>query len=231
MSKSECPECFGEYEQLGKHWAVGSCDYPNLTSRQMEIVTGMVMGDGYIHNHSTGKNPHFRTNMTNRRFLEWLDSELGCFSKGVSLAKTAQQSADSAKKAGFVPDAREENFSDQYYVKSVTLPCLQQFGDWYGTGNKRFPADIELTPLITKVWYCCDGCYFHSDRENNPRLSIGVSNEIERSDFLKGLFRDITGEPGLYSDSLVFNGDQAGKLLEYMGEPLPGFKYKWGVDE
>jgi len=52
-----CSQCGVEFKRIGQHWSLSSeCNNPTLTKRQEEIVTGLLMGDGWIR--SDDKNPY-----------------------------------------------------------------------------------------------------------------------------------------------------------------------------
>lgn len=148
-----------------------------------------------------------------KEFIKWVWDELG------HLASRFQKSEGATKQIG----------KPVWEVRTRSHPELKEFENWYGYDGKMFPIDLELTPLITKVWYCCDGnLNFQSwDGKNYPRCSIGVSNEEDRENYLKTLFDKIGFEIYLSSPSLFISSSQTEEFLEWMGEPLPGFEYKW----
>jgi len=113
------------------------------------------MGDGCIN--TGGKNPCLQCEMISPNYLKYIDGKFGVFGKGVSLKKTAKESAKQCRDREFRPDAKEKNYSDVYYWRSMAHPELQKFADWYSTGTKVWPSDTELTPTVLKHWYCGDG--------------------------------------------------------------------------
>ena len=82
-----CPHCRGSYSQIAIHWA--ACEPPRLYNHQMELVKGLLCGDGSIEQ----RRASFRVEMINKRFLKWLDNELGWLSLGVRLARTNDEVA------------------------------------------------------------------------------------------------------------------------------------------
>jgi len=151
-SKVECPECGEKYKQLGQHWT-GSCSAPQLTKQQYDIVVGLLMGDGNLRRN--GKNPHIKIVMISPNYLEYLDEMFGCLGTGIRLTQTAAESAKRNRDSGFSPNAKEENYSDLYQWRTRSLPELHDF-NWYKTGKKVWPEDIELTPTVLKHLYCGD---------------------------------------------------------------------------
>jgi len=229
-----CEQCGDEYKQIGNHWSASKdCSHTEISAYKMELLTGMLMGDGNIS--TCNKNPLFRTKMITKPFLEWLDSELGWLSTGVRLEKTAEESAKRNRESGFRPDAKAENYSDIYKLQSRGHPDLQELADWYATGEKVFPDDIELTPTVLKMWYIGDGCYDNCGAANY--IKIGMANEIDRRDNIEQLFEKVGFEisnwninernDGSKNCEAQFTTSESQRLFEYMGEPPAGFEYKW----
>jgi len=225
-----CSQCGTEYQIIASHWSRGSCEYPSFTDHQREIITGLLMGDGSI-NRRNNKNPRIQCNMISPNYLKYIDGEFGVFGNGVSLAKTAEENAKHSRNSGFRPNAKKENYSDVYRWQSMSHPELQKFADWYSTGKKVWPSDIELTPTVLKHWYCGDGHWNNS--ETNNYIVISMANEVENTDKVNKMFENVgLPSPNNYNTSgikcdAVFTAEQSKELWEYMGEPLPDFEYKW----
>jgi hypothetical protein len=231
--KVACPECGKEYKNLGMHWSWNPEHRPSFTQHQKEIVTGLLMGDGTINR--GGKNPHIQCEMVSPNYLEYINNSFGCLGNYVSLKSTAEESAERVRNSGFDEGAKSENYSDTYFWRSRSHPELQEFAEWYSTGKKVWPMDIELTPTVLKHWYCGDGCWRNS---NNNNIQISMSNEIENQDKVSQMFEKVgLPSPSNYSISERKDGsktcsarwtvEQSKELWKYMGEPLPDFKYKW----
>jgi len=225
-----CPECGTEYQIVAQHWNKSSCERPNFTDHQREIITGLLMGDGFI-DKSGGKNPLLRCEMISPNYLEYIDNKFGIFGKGVSLEKTAEENAKENRNSGFHPNAKKENYSDTYLWRSMRHPEIQEFTDWYSTGKKVWPSDIELTPTVLKHWYCGDGHWNNSRSQNY--IKIAMANEVENIDKVNKMFENVgLPSPSNYAISgthcnAEFTVEQSKELWEYMGEPLPDFEYKW----
>jgi len=224
-----CPQCGNEYQSVASHWVQSSCDYPTFTNHQREIITGLLMGDGWIS--SSSINPRLNCKMISKNYLEYVDSNFGIFGNGVSIRYTAEESAEQARKSGFDSTAKEENYSDIYKWTSICHPELQEFSDWYSTGEKVWPQDIKLTPTVLKHWYCGDG-NFNNNFYNNC-IEISMSNEEENTHKVNEMFTNSDlPSPSSYNTSgnnckARFTVDQSKELWEYMGDPLPDFEYKW----
>jgi len=232
--KVACPECGKKYKSLGQHWHHSPDHRPSFTDHQREIITGLMMGDGCINKGSN--NPILQVNMTSPNYLEHLDEQFGCLATGVKFRTTAAENAKVARDGGLRPNAKAENYSDQYIFRSRSLPELEEFADWYKTGKKMWPEDIELTPTVLKHWYCGDGNWNNSRYKSYIR--IGMSNEIDNTDKVDKIFTN-AGLPAPSNYDIYerksggqigvaeFTVEQSKQLWEYMGNPLPDFEYKW----
>jgi len=234
LMTDKCTQCGNTYEQVGIHWSQSSCSYPNFSKHQREIITGLVMGDGYVDN--SGNNPYLNVKMISPNYLKYIDSQFKIFGNGVRLSITAEESAKQNRDNGFSPNAKAENYSDKYRWQSMRHPELKEFREWYSTGNKIWPANIELTPTVLKHWYCGDGCWDNTG--GNNRITIAISNESENTEKINSIFKNVglpcpkrykkyKRDSGSVKCDAVFTVDQSKKLWEYMGEPLPDFEYKW----
>jgi len=207
MSK-ECPTCGSEYQNLASHWSRSSCDYPDLDPWKIETIQGMLLGDGCI-THGP-KNAFFVTSMTNRLFLEYLNEELGW------LTDTIHQH-----------DSQQTGSKPQYRLQTMAIPHFNTMKDrWYSDSQKRIPKDT-LTKREVKLWYVCDGCMAWSEDVNraSPRFSI-VTLHDDRDVLIKTL-RDNGISAVKRSESVAVPADGTDAFLQWLGDPLPGFEYKW----
>lgn len=201
----ECPECGNLYGSMATHWRYNPDHRPEITERQHQILTGLLMGDGSI---SSGEgNTLIRCENITRPFLRWLKSEMGVLSKEVRPCS-----------------------EDSFIWYTCKHPGFNRYASWYSSGRKRYPPDLELTPMILKVWFCGDGHKIVPEGRR-VKLSIACSNEIDRPSFLKGLFHNLGVTPYVYEEEIVFDPDESQYLWDYMGDPLPGFEYKWPSED
>lgn len=232
LNEDECPTCGDVYMSLGAHWVSDSgCDYPELDDNIIEILTGMVMGDATIQDHShETKNCRLYWRMITDDFLEWLDAKLDFLVLGeYDLNQTPKESAESAVESGLTDQAEPENYNSLYANMTRAHPEFNWFGSWYDSGEKRFPLDeIDLTPLTLKVWFVCDGTTQLRDHRP-PEASIACVNESDRLEDICEFIEDATGiEAKLDSDrGIRFNAEETKEFFEFIGDPLPGFEYKW----
>jgi len=233
-----CPNCGNQYEQIGVHWSSGDvCYEPQLDDELFEILVGNLMGDGCID--KCDKNPNLLCVMVNKEYLEYLDETFGIFSTGVRLKSTAEDSAKANRERGFRPNASAENYSDVYSFRTRNLSQLKELADWYSSGEKVFPENLELTPTILKHWYVCDGHYSLKEESDRGNIVLAMNNERENKEKIENYFHGIDVEIGRWREydagdyidcAAVFHADETEQIFEYMGEPLPGFQYKWPAD-
>ncbi|WP_158057154.1 hypothetical protein [Halorussus halophilus] len=222
-----CPSCRRNFKRLGTHWARSECERPSFSEHQIEILVGLLMGDGDIHGRSD-PNPHFRIRMTNPAFLSYLDDCFGVLSTGVFLDRDAdyqyRQAAESEHEK-FTVTNREE-YNDLHGLRTRSHPQLHELKQWYRSGEKRFPSDLTITPTIAKMWYVCDG-WLAQEKDHRPCVMIKATNEADRAEYLKNLFSEQGLEPHFTRTELQFTTNQTEGFLDWIGSPLPGFEYKW----
>lgn len=226
-----CPACDKQFISIGNHWNYNPNHRPEISQKQKEIITGVLMGDGCI-NREERKKPRLQVYMTNKKYLNYLSKEFGIFSTGV------YDHVSNEDRKNLAPGSvNNENYSDVYRFETRGHLAFEEFADWYSSGEKVFPEDIKLTPTVLKHWYVCDGTIDHG--RANPNIVIACGNEIDFKDKLQNIFQDSGfqvsnflcqerggGASGV-SMTLQFTVDMSKEMFEYMGEPLPGFEYKW----
>ena len=116
----------------------------SLSHRQVEILVGSLLGDGYIH--PLGK-MCFEQAENQYGYLLWKYSEL----KNFAYPKIAKVSRFDKRSGKYTHSYRF--FLKQYFQSWRQI--------WYPEGAKRIPNNIEgwFTPLSLAVWYMDDGHY------------------------------------------------------------------------
>jgi hypothetical protein len=194
------------------HWSHEPSHRPDISQHQHEIIVGVLMSDGSIERGS--KNPTLSFGMTNEEYLNYLDSVFGVIGTGV-------------KKR----DVDNDNWNQLYWWNTRRHPDLSQYEDWYHSGEKVWPPDVELTPTVLKHLYVGDGSWANKNGSNHIR--IAMLNESDNTDKVDDMFeRAGLPAPMNYSKSdthctAIWSVEQSKELWEYMGDPLPGFEDKW----
>lgn len=204
----ECEQCQKDYERISQHWSLsGDCYPPAIGDYRHELISGLLMSDGWIKKRT---NASFSVAMTNKKFLKWLKKELGFLSTDIRVKKT-----------------QEPNRDKLYVLSTISHPELNRYRDWYVEGDKTWSLPPKgLTPTRMKMLYVGDGNkYTHN--KGRDYIRIGASNQLEYKDETLKLFESLGLEPRWSTHNIVFSVEDSEKLWDYMGEAPPGFEYKW----
>jgi len=210
---TSCHHCGEEYIHLSQHWARSkNCTYKEPTPKQHEVITGLVMGDGFVGHNS--KNAYIGATTTNKKYLEYLDGLFPIL--GTGLTEVNNLSA--------FDGGSTENYSDQWTWRTRCNPFFNQYAGWYDSGVKVWPSDLQMSPTVLTHLYCGDGCLV-----NGRSIKITMKNEEDNKDKVAGYFTDVgLPEPNYWNaHSACWNVSESQSLFEYMSGPLPGFDYKW----
>lgn len=221
-----CPKCENPYKQLSYHWRYNPEHIPELTQKLYEICVGLLMGDGCLD--MTSSTPNIKVEMITEKYLKYLKSEFGILGSrnGVYLHRTSEENKESS-----IHSSKDSEFSNTYAWRTRAHPKLKQFEDWYESGKKVWPENIELTPTVLKHWYVGDGSYTEYNR-----MTISTGNEVENAEKIDNYFEEVnlpkpkwTENPknGRMIKHARWTVEESKKLFEYMGSPPPGFDYKW----
>jgi hypothetical protein len=224
-----CHNCGKWYKRFGTHWSISCCDYPNITDYQHNIIAGILMGDGWIGRDKD--NARFEVSLIREEYLEWLKTQLSPISLDVHMK-------DSARESALRNGGEEENYNSIYRLQTIYHPELNKYKDWYKTGKKIFPKDINMTPTTLKSWYVCDGHYKNTSGDNY--ITISMSNESGNHKKIENYFKSKDLPKPTWQEGVsVLRGrefprfiarwsvEDSKQLFDYMGSPPPGFEYKW----
>lgn len=125
-----------------------STELEDLTSEQVEIIEGLLLGDGCVqYSSDSSVFPRLTINRSeiDLEYVRWQFEKLRClYSNEPKLRK--------------VPDYRIGKIYNSVGLISRTAPVFEYFRErWYPNGKKTIPKDLFLTPLIMAIWYCDDG--------------------------------------------------------------------------
>ena len=134
-------------------------DFPELTEKQLEIITGGLLGDAFIpqNKRSKGSNCCFCKEQRSDRldYLQWHFDSLTPYSKKIyHLNKSARKILN-----GKVTNNIEGNWYKSCIYRSCSHTVFTELRKkWYSDdGVKQIPFDIKLTPLSLAIWFCDDG--------------------------------------------------------------------------
>lgn len=206
-----CVTCKNDYSNLPNHIQRSSCSYPKISPPNRKVIEGVVLGDGHIADGR--KNDYLIVKNTNKRFLEHLSKMP--FMKEVRLFNTDKNSNYGGKPV--------------YSVKSIAMPEMNALRDkWYPKGKKKMPESIELSSKTLKYWYVCDGG-LRWDENNVVIPKVEISNySMELNNAIDSLKKKGLS-PKRVNSGIQFPAKETGDFMDYIGEPVPGFDYKWAT--
>lgn len=194
-----------------------------------EMLEGLLMGDAFVQR-DKGKNAKFSVEMINKDFLEWVAGEMGDACSLMKRKNTAEELYEKNNRR--YDNVSKENYNDIYTLRSRSVEFFNRYYDWYESGEKRYPEDTELTPLMLNMWYCCDGSLVEHGKNPNP--VIYCSNEYDRKEFIEGLFDPLDPTPSVHGGGggvIQFKRGETSDFFNYIGESPPGYEYKWPEEE
>jgi len=221
--RERCPCCGNWYQRIGSHWSRSSCEYPPISNYKMELLKGMMLGDGSVNFGS--RHSCFGIGMTNVTFLKWLQTELGWLSGTLSMQRTATEQAQSVRD-GFGCDTDESNCLDCYQFFTKSHPQFEKFGQWYDTDEIVFPENLSVSPTVLKIWYVSDGT-FDWGTEHTTQVQFDSTNESERPDAIIGALEEHGFTVGQSGSTFRVSTSDTEDFFELIGDPVPGFEYKW----
>lgn len=200
---------------------------PEIKGLVRERLIGVLLGDGTVVNHKQNRNNKFQVANINYEFLNWFDEKMGWLSTGVRTFRTAEKQAKSSAENGLKGASGDsQNYSTLYKVGTRVHPTFNEWRDWfYPNGQKVYPDDLELTAEMARMWYVTDGLV--------NRTQIGISGGTIELEKIASVFSEKGYEPSRIqaeSSTVFFSGKTSQQLLGWMGDPPPGFDYKWQLD-
>lgn len=218
-----CPSCENSFSRISNHWRQSDCEYPELNQSRVETITGLLMSDAWLLRN--GKHSALSIENTNPRFMEHLKNKFSIFSNNIAVSREAQKNNENlAEQFGGKPQDYDANTI--YNLTFVSHPVFDEFESWYEGGEKSYPEGLTLTPTIAKYWYAGDGGLYVSDRKR-PIAEIACTNEQHRGNYLVELFEEVGLDVTMAGHKIRFGVNETEEFLEWLGEPVPGFEYKW----
>lgn len=186
------------------------------------------MGDGTLCKND--KNARVKVSMTNKEYLNHLNSELNNICTEVRLEQSGEDvREDLIQRRGSAGECK-----DVFVLRTRVNPELNDYREWYSSGKKVWDENLQLTPTTLKHWYCGDGNL--ATHNKTPYVRLAITNEWRNTDKVSSYFTNVgLPEPRFetrhYDETTVcsceFTIEQSQELFEYMGEAPPGFEYKW----
>lgn len=228
----ECPLCDHQSEALGNHFNQAGHGYPDISREKKEILVGMVMGDAWYDIRDGGYGG-LGWEMKNLEFMKWLKDELEWIPSEPRVKRTAKEHAIDSLFRDNYGGSNVDNYNTTYSSYTVSHPWFDML-DWMDDDGKSFPEALDLTPMIVKIWYCCDG-HLNWTEKGRPVAKITASSQIDQLDRLADELEEkiehssleIPTRPKVSGDDLVFNVSETEALMDWMGEAPNGMEYKF----
>ena len=124
-----------------------------LSERQVEILIGAILGDGYIY--PSGK-VQLEHSVKSKDYLKWKFQELRnlAYEKLGSVTRIDKRNG-------------KKYTSNRFWLRQYFVAWRKYF---YRRRKKIFPHNLKLTPLSLAVWYMDDGCY------SDKRCTLSTEN-------------------------------------------------------
>lgn len=221
-----CNDCGKRFSKIGRHLSQSNCEYYSIDEYTMELLTGLWLSDGWIA-HSSNDRYILHVEMTNKKFLEWFKQSVNIPTSDVKLRSTAEESAERAVESGIVEQSNHDDYAALYRLNTIAHPDLAMF-------SQMSKTEVNLTPTISKMWYCGDGSVHWVNGFSFVQITISktIDEIMQLTDQLDKQNID-TEIDSIRNDGKVirFNKNQSEQFLEWIGPAPPGFEYKWELDD
>lgn len=159
-----------------------------LTKRQEEILEGLLLGDGHLSIGGRAINPRLRINRAaaDHDYQEWIRDEFAEICSEKSLSETS---------------VYDERYGKEYGRSTLCTrrsSKLKPFYDrWYGSGARKLPPEITLTPLVVAVWFADDGSLFDRKSQGGVEVKLATASfGKEGTERLAEMLNQILGTSG-----------------------------------
>ena len=180
------------------------CHHVNISKRAMEILDGVLLGDGCI-TPTSERGALLSISQASRR-VGWMNSikkELRLSGMHVTIRPYKNRRRHIGIRV--LPEGNFVHLRTRSYAE-----LFVQRKRWYGSGKKRVPRDIRLTPLSVAHWFSGDG-YGVSKK----RALLGFCTEGFSIPCVNFLIRRLREDLGVESKKYIKVKAQTGKPPQY----------------
>lgn len=196
-NKRVCPSCGDEYNVIGNHWG-NTCSYPRITEHQLNIVNGSMLGDGSLIQGSLSSYPQLTIGMRNQKYLNYIESVFKPLTAGVN------------------------KNTNCFQIATTPHPELNSL-KWDVGSKTSIPENIEINPTVLKHWFVQDGGLDWA----NPEASVQICSVTFSLENIASMLEDIGINATAHTNRVRVSQHDTEKFFNYIGKPIPGFKYKW----
>lgn len=180
---------------------------PPLNTLQKEIITGSLLGDGFLHNLRNDRcNSHFAKSQTiaKKEYIKWHVDIFDEYSSGLHIGQNK-------------PNL---NLEIPPCIKYCTFRTYNQpyFTElrkkWYPQDKKIIPLDLKLSPQTIAIWFFDDGS---NDKKFRAATLCTLGFSIEEVYFLVELLKNFELNPTVNIRTSRFNGKEQ-PLIKFNGK-------------
>lgn len=196
-----------------------------LTSKQLEIINGALLGDGSLIIHKNGTNANFSYLSKSIEHVHFVCDDLADFvmpSHNFYISKYL--------------DKRTNKEYERCDFRTKANPAFTKiYYEWYNNKIKIIPKNLILTPLICLIWYLGDGSLLTHARSQCIHLCTDnfKKDDIENillpqlEQFESHLIERKTNQYRIYIPRRKIKD-----FLNYIGEcPVKDYLHKWNFQE
>lgn len=196
-----------------------------LSNKQNEIIIGSLLGDGSIFRNIRCTTAYFSYVSSEKEHVEYIYNFLKEF-------MTIKYKNGPVKYKRY--DDRTNKIYISYSIRTENnISFLKIMNEWY-KNKKIIPENVELTPLICKVWYLGDGCLLKNKRGGSQgiKLSTDGFDPIYVMDVIKKLSNfdakiQYRNKEKTQS-AIIIPRIKIKEFLNYIEEcPVKCYEYKW----
>lgn len=190
----------------------------DISKELYEVLTGEMLGDGCLK--CTGKSAYFSYGTSNIVYRDYLMNRLKDL--GLEIGDTWH----------YTNTRSDEYQLYGFYTKSY-VELMDIYNQWYtNEPKKKILAQVELTPTIVKHWYVGDGTLDHDKLKDTYRIYIFTCIFSQEENQLLADKLSLIGMPTRvghvrHYPCLRISSMATFEFLNYIGEPVPGYEYKW----
>lgn len=226
-----CRNCGNSFSSVTRHFALsGTCSYPNLTPRQQEVLTGVLVARGGVQAPSEG-NGSIRVTDQNREMLTWIHDQLDWV--GGSVLETPLDT---------FPDVDEDDVDmpeTTHQLRTYSHPDFSMWRDRWHTddGSRTAPTRIHRTRRMLRTAYALVGRY-EPPGDSRAVVTLAFGRTKPESETLRQLFTGFG--PSITRDEDHKTGTEQVRVriynvpafFDYIGwNPVRGIEDRWPSSE
>ena len=159
-----CSTCCTRLRRSGELSLIASQMPEQLTSVQMDVLAGLMLGDGCLFKYKPSHKPYLAITRSVRdiEYLKWTQKIYNPF----------------ISREIFIRDTYDKRTQKEYHQCFLTTRHASAFensyNEWYSNGKKVLPNNIELNPLVMAVWFCDGGWIGYSCSKNRLKIKLST---------------------------------------------------------